>query len=101
MRWTERILESERDEEALAVVREYLATWTAEQIAEIPEGTWPRELANHDDVKTAAANVKIAELSQPREAQARTTLRELGGALSAASLRLAQLARITRGPRAQ
>ena len=66
-----------------------------------PAGTWPRELARHQDVKTAAANVKIAELSLPREAHARSSLRELGAVLSVASLRLAQLARAPHGPQAR
>jgi hypothetical protein len=90
-KWVTRILGSQSEFEVITVVRQYLATWTPSEIAEIPERAWPGEVSAKSEICDAAVQAKIDELRCMDDGPMRVSLHELGEVLATASTRFGQL----------
>ena len=53
--WRTRLKAAAGEEDALAVVRGFLAEWSQDEIAELPRGAWPVRISDRADVLSHAA----------------------------------------------
>lgn len=87
--WQERLEQCETESEVIGAVRDYLATLTPEEIAELPTDFVPRRLVDGEDISTFAVQLLLG--TSRGEAQC-PLLRKLANVFSLAAVQLSKLA---------
>ena len=77
--------------EVVAIVRDYFATWTPQEIARLPLHSRPQRIRAAEDVEELHANAVEAYRTTRASGDELTALQLMTGMLARASVRLAQL----------
>lgn len=87
--WQRRLDETSTQEEVVAVVNDFLALWTPDEIAALPEDCRPGPIENAQNVNAYALRLAHCQLSA--NLRAAPELRRMASFLTKAALRVYQL----------
>ena len=87
--WHGRLSEAGCVEDVVAIARDYLALWSPEEIAQIPDELRPGKLVDADDVSGYALALVQAQMGRGTPGEA--VVHKIGNFFGSASLRLSQL----------
>lgn len=88
--WQLRLGDANSTEEVLWVARDFLAQWTPEQIAELPEHCRPGRLADADDIASYALSL-VKHQCDGESWQVAAPIQEMASFFIAAATRVSQI----------
>lgn len=87
--WNGRLDQAANAPEVVGVVKDYLAQWTPEELARLPERCRPGRLVDEEDLSHLALQIAVAQRSGAQEVT--SELERLGHFLGSAMARLSQV----------
>jgi hypothetical protein len=87
--WQGRLDEADTEHELASVARDFLATWTPEEIVQLPKSLRPWKIVDADDVTSYA--IQLAQDDEAGDAEAAKLMQRMSGFFSDASFRLSQI----------
>lgn len=87
--WHGRLHEAVTEEDVVAIVRDYVALWSPEELGRMPPELRPGKFVDGEDVNSFALALVQAQMGRGTESE--DLLHKLGAFFSNASLRLAQI----------
>ena len=102
-RWQPLIQAAASEDAVVDLVKEYLASWTPEEIDSLPRGCRPGQINNREDVSEWAVVLTREELKSGADAASGRMLNHLSTTFREAAARLSQLSTENRllGPRSR
>jgi len=91
--WQGRLNEALTRAEVVAIVRDYMALWSPDELGCLPASLRPGKIVDGDDVNDCA--LRFVQAQMDRDTEAEHHVHKLGGFFSSASLRLAQITATT------
>lgn len=87
--WRGRLDEAAAAHEVVSAARDFVATWTPEEIASLPPHCRPGKIVDADDVTAYA--IQLAQNCRAADSDAAPRVHRMGNFFSDASLRLSQI----------
>lgn len=90
--WWNQLKDTASEAEVVSLTREFLAAWTPEQLAGVPQDARPGRISNGDDIRELALNLKRANFDFVGEELDGLLLEKMSAFFSEAALHLSRLA---------
>jgi hypothetical protein len=90
--WYRRVDNAKSPLEVVAILRDYVATWTPEDIGRLPEACRPARLRDEQDVELLHARLVEAYRETRESGENLTALQEMTGMVVRASIRIVEVA---------
>ena len=91
-RWRTHLKSATTEEAVVALVRDYLGEWDAEEIASLPESAWPGAIADRGDIMSSMFRIGEVHSKFRGSAAALMRLQELLLFFTHAAVRVTQIA---------